>query len=298
MAFSGFLDYLQLEKNYSPLTLRAYKTDLNAFADFVSEEFSQDEIRSVNYSMIRSWIVHLVDNGISNRSVNRKISSLQAYYTYLLRTKQLKASPLVKHKSLKTAKKEQVPFSKHEMQLAKERSVTEGFEGIRDKLIVELFYSTGMRRAELVALKTADLPLNSKTLTIKGKGNKERLVPVLPSISETLEKYLTERGNLEEIIDQDFLLLTKNGKKIYDMLVYRVVKNYFSEISTKTKTSPHILRHAFATHLLNEGANINAVKELLGHASLSSTEVYTHNDIAALQKAYAKAHPRSDKPKK
>lgn len=298
MAFSGFLEYLQLEKNYSPLTLRAYKDDLNAFAKFVSDEFSQSEIRSVNYSMIRSWIVHLVDNGISNRSVNRKISSLQSYYMYLLKSKQIKVSPLVKHKSLKTSKKVQVPFSGKEMQLARDLPVAESFEGSRNKLIVELFYSTGIRRAELISIKTSDLQPESKTLKIIGKGNKERLIPVLPSVLQTLKAYLKERQNLEEIHDNDFLFLTKKGKKVYDMLVYRVVENYFSQISTKLKTSPHILRHSFATHLLNEGANINAVKELLGHASLSSTQVYTHNDIAALQKAHKKAHPRNDRSKK
>lgn len=295
MQFSAFIDYIKLEKNYSRHTITAYQNDLKRFAKFIQDEFEQTDLKSVNYSMIRSWIVHLVDKGLTNQSVNRKISSLQAYYSYLLKTRQIKASPLAKHKSLKTSKKMQVPFSQKEMEKAWEKPVEDGFEGIRDKLIVELLYSTGLRRAELVFLKTNDLTPNSKTLKIRGKGEKERRIPILSAVLETLKDYLRERQNLNEIRDPDYLFLTQNGEKVYDMLIYRVVRHYFSEISTKTKLSPHILRHSFATHLLNEGADINAVKELLGHSSLASTQVYTHNDIATLQRIHKKAHPRNTK---
>lgn len=295
MQFSAFIDYIKLEKNYSRHTITAYQNDLKRFAKFIQDEFEQTDLKSVNYSMIRSWIVHLVDKGLTNQSVNRKISSLQAYYSYLLKTRQIKASPLAKHKSLKTSKKMQVPFSQKEMEKAWEKPVEDGFEGIRDKLIVELLYSTGLRRAELVSLKTSDLTPNSKTLKIRGKGEKERRIPILSAVLETLKDYLRERQNLNEIRDPDYLFLTQNGEKVYDMLIYRVVRDYFSEISTKTKLSPHILRHSFATHLLNEGADINAVKELLGHSSLASTQVYTHNDIATLQRIHKKAHPRNTK---
>lgn len=295
MSFTAFIDYLRLEKKYSFHTVRAYTDDLKKFVAFIAEEFSQTDLQRVNYSMIRSWVVFLVNQGLSNRTVNRKISSLQAYYTYLLKTKQIEVSPLVKHKSLKESKKIQVPFSEQEMQRVTEIPWPTDFEGFRDRLMVELMYSTGIRRAELISIKTAELPTRSEVLKIKGKGGKERVIPVLPSVLDLLECYLEERRKLPHIEDAAFLFLTKKGKKVYDVLVYRVVKDYFAQVSTKVKTSPHILRHSFATHLLNQGADINAIKSLLGHESLSSTQIYTHNDIAALQRIHGRSHPRNQR---
>lgn len=297
MEFEDFKDYLQLEKQYSQHTVKAYLKDLKSFSKFVKAD-SEEEVTSVNYSMIRSWIVHLVDQGISNRSVNRKISSLQAYYNYLLKTLQIETSPLVKHRSLKTTKKIQVPFSEKEVERAMELSAVEGFEGVRDELIVLLFYTTGIRRAELISIKQVDIQVGRGELKVKGKGNKERIIPLLPVVLQSLESYLGERERLEEIEDEAFLLLTKKGKKIYEMLVYRVIKDYFDKVSTKAKISPHILRHSFATHLLNKGADINSIKSLLGHESLSSTQVYTHNDIKVLKEIHSKSHPRSNNYKK
>lgn len=293
MEFTHFTDYLLLEKNYSRHTLRAYTSDLKSFAKFVAQQYEEETIDKVNYSIIRSWIVHLINQGLSKRSVNRKISSLQAYYNFLRHTKQIATSPLVKHKSLKTAEKVQIPFSEKEMQMLDELPEADDFESARNQLIVELFYSTGIRRAELISIKINDMQLARHVLKIKGKGNKERLIPVLPSVCETLEKYLDYRQDLFKINEPEYLFLTEKGNKVYPMLVYRIVKDYFSKISTKTKISPHILRHTFATHLLNQGADINSIKSLLGHESLSSTQVYTHNDIAALRKVHAKAHPRN-----
>ncbi len=293
--YPDFTDYLYLEKNYSKHTIKAYVGDLTAFNKFSSDNFSCKDLKQVNYSIIRSWIVQLVDSGLSNRSVNRKISSLQAYYNFLLKTKQIKASPLQKHKSLKTATKVQLPFSEKEMHEAWTLPVEEGFEGIRNKLMVTLFYSTGIRRAELIEIKIADLDLKNRTLKIRGKGDKERFIPVLPTVLHIIENYMEERSKLTQIIDSAYLFLTAKGEKVYEMLVYRVVQDYFSTLSTKQKTSPHILRHSFATHLLNEGADLNAIKELLGHASLASTQIYTHNDIATLRKVHHKAHPRNKK---
>lgn len=297
MEFESFRDYLQLEKQYSSHTLKAYLEDLKNFSNFVEKEF-EGEVDSANYSMIRSWIVHLVDQGISNRSVNRKISSLQAYYNYLLKTLQIEISPLIKHRSLKTAKKIQVPFSEKEVGKAMEFSSGEGFEAVRNELMVTLFYATGIRRAELISIKQDDIQVDRGELKVRGKGDKERIIPLLPVVLETLQDYLKERSQLEEVIDPDFLFLTKKGKKIYEMLVYRVIKDYFQEVSTKAKISPHILRHSFATHLLNEGADINSIKSLLGHESLSSTQIYTHNDIKVLKEIHAKSHPRSNNYKK
>lgn len=296
MAFTEFEEYLKLEKNYSPHTLKAYLGDLHDFSRFVEEQFEVSDLQEVDYPLIRSWIVLLMHQQLSNRSINRKISSLQAYYKFLQKTDQLKTSPLAKHKSLKTAKKVQIPFSKKEMEKIQALPRPKGFEETRDRFIIELFYSTGIRRAELIDLKVGDLNSRTRMLKVKGKGNKERLVPLIPSVMEALETYLKERSVLEEIVDGDCLFLTAKGRKTYPMLIYRVVNDYFRGISTKTKTSPHILRHSFATHLLNQGADINAIKSLLGHESLSSTQVYTHNDIAALRKVYGHTHPRSEKP--
>ncbi|NND63177.1 MAG: tyrosine-type recombinase/integrase [Flavobacteriaceae bacterium] len=296
MPFTDFTSYLQHEKNYSPHTVTAYLKDLNSFLAFAVEDYQVSEIKSIPYTLIRSWIVSLVDSGISNRTVNRKVSSLKSYYKFLLKTHQISENPLAKHKALKTSKKIQVPFSEKEIDaVIKMLDEEEGFEGLRNKLIVELFYATGMRRAELVALKLNDVDLNTGTIKVLGKRNKERIIPLLPSISVSIRKYLAERTRLEKILDKDFLLLSKKGVKIYETLVYRVINSYFSKASEKVKKSPHILRHSFATHLLNEGADLNAVKELLGHASLASTQVYTHNSVAQLKQVYKDSHPRNSK---
>jgi len=294
MPFKDFIDYLQLEKHYSPHTLKAYLRDLESFLSFAEKEFDYDHIKSVNYGIVRSWIVSLVDSGVSNRSVNRKMSALKTYYKFLMKTGQIAENPMVKHRSLKTAKKIQVPFSQTEIEEVIEKlSEEKGFEGLRNRLMVELFYATGMRRAELINLKLKDISLGQGILKVLGKRNKERILPLLPSINQTLRQYLDERERLDKIVDADFLLLSKRGFKLYETFVYRIINTYFSEASEKVKRSPHILRHSFATHLLNEGADLNAVKELLGHTSLASTQVYTHNSIAQLKEVYKNAHPRN-----
>ncbi|MDX1783347.1 MAG: tyrosine-type recombinase/integrase [Aequorivita vladivostokensis] len=294
MSFQTFTDYLQLEKKYSPHTVTAYLKDLEDFQKFASEEYQYSEIVTVNYSIVRSWIVSLVDSGISNRTVNRKISSLKTYYKFLLKTSQIKINPLAKHKALKTSKKIQVPFSENEignvMELFREK---EDFEGVRDRLVVELFYSTGIRRAELIHIRVGDVSFSQKSLKVLGKRNKERIIPLLPTVLQSLNHYLSIRAQLENIKDSEALFLTQKGVKIYETLVYRIINSYFSKTSEKVKKSPHILRHSFATHLLNEGADINSVKELLGHSSLASTQVYTENSIAKLKEVYKNAHPRN-----
>ncbi len=294
MSFQAFTDYLQLEKKYSPHTVTAYLKDLEDFQKFASEEYQYSEIINVNYSIVRSWIVSLVDTGISNRSVNRKISSLKTYYKFLLKSGQIEINPLAKHKALKTSKKIQVPFSEKEIGNVMEILQAENnFEGLRDRLIVELFYSTGIRRAELINIKLNDVSFAQKTIKVLGKRNKERIIPLLPSVLNTINGYLPYRDQIENIKDADFLLLTQKGVKIYETLVFRIINSYFSKTSEKVKKSPHILRHSFATHLLNEGADINSVKELLGHSSLASTQVYTQNSIAKLKEVYKNSHPRN-----
>ncbi|WP_299224777.1 tyrosine-type recombinase/integrase [uncultured Psychroserpens sp.] len=294
MSLKSFSDYLLLEKNYSQLTLKAYMSDLQEFSEFVRFEYDTDEIIAVNYQQIRSWIITLVEKGLTNRSVNRKISSLNSYYRFLLKIEEIEVNPLSKHKALKTSKKIQVPFSEQEMKkVLKEMSLTNDFEGVRNRLIVELFYATGIRRIELVQLELSNVDIINNTLKVLGKRNKERFIPLLPSVIETLETYLKLRSKLDVIVDNSYLFLTKKGVKIYETLVYRIINDYFSIASSKVKRSPHILRHSFATHLLNQGANLNAVKELLGHSSLAATQIYTHNSIAELKKVYSNTHPRS-----
>ena len=292
----AFREYLQLEKNYSPHTVLAYWNDIVSFESFNSLHFDQHDIDQANYSQIRSWIVSLVDAHVSNVSVNRKMASLKAYYKFLLKTKQIEASPLLKHKSLKTPKKIQIPFSEKEVDavlLFMQNPV--GFEAVRDKLIVDLLYTTGMRRTELIHLKLANVNFGSSTIKVLGKRNKERIIPILPVINCQFESYLKERNGLENIIDDEYFFLSKKGVKINESFVYRLINSYFSTVSEKVKKSPHILRHTFATHLLNNGADLNSVKELLGHSSLASTQVYTHNSLTELKKVYKQAHPRNQK---
>jgi len=292
----AFQDYLQHEKKYSIHTVTAYVNDLLFFQDFLKVNFEQDSLEVVNYSMIRSWIISLVDNGISNSSVNRKMASLKSFYKFLLRTKQIESSPLLKHKSLKTPKKIQIPFSEKELDnVLNHIHYPEGFEGIRDKLIIDLFYTTGIRRAELIQLQLQNVDLSTNTLKVLGKRNKERILPILPIIASQIKNYLSERAVIEHIIDKDYFFLMLKGVKFNDSFVYRLINYYFSNVSEKVKKSPHILRHTFATHMLNNGADLNSVKELLGHSSLASTQVYTHSSLSELKKAYGNAHPRSQK---
>lgn len=292
----AFRDYLEKERNYSGHTVMAYWDDLNSFHRFIIEGFDQQDLLEVNYSQIRSWIVSLVDAGISNSSVNRKISSLKAFYKFLLKAKQLEVSPLLKHRALKVSRKIQIPFSEKELDdVLTQLHFPEGYEGLRDKLMIDLFYTTGIRRTELIHLKSADINFSGNTLKVLGKRNKERILPVLPIISQQLKVYLNERANLELISDPEFVFLTQKGVKLNDSLVYRLINKYFSNVSEKVKKSPHILRHTFATHMLNNGADLNSVKELLGHSSLASTQIYTHNSLAELKKVYGDAHPRNKK---
>ncbi|HZJ19521.1 MAG TPA: tyrosine-type recombinase/integrase, partial [Pricia sp.] len=292
----SFISYLSLEKNYSIHTVNAYQNDIEAFESFCHEEFDLNSIDGVEYSLIRNWIVSLVESKISNRSVNRKIASLKAYYKFLQGIGQVEVNPLARHKALKTSKKIEIPFSEEEMRkVLSQIEYTDDFEGVRDKLIIELLYTTGIRRAELIHLKMADVDLASSLIKVLGKRNKERVVPLLPVTVQAFEAYFEQRGSLETIGDTAYVFLLKSGYKTYETLVYRLINSYFSMVSSKVKRSPHILRHTFATHLLNKGADLNSVRELLGHSSLASTQVYTHNSIAKLKEVHASSHPRSKK---
>lgn len=294
MFFVEFKDYLLLERNYANHTITAYIKDLESFSKFLNTEQDQTKIHEVNYSQIRSWIVSMVIKGLTNRTINRKISSLNTYFKFLIKIEEVSTNPLNAHKALKTEKKVQIPFSQMEIERALNDSCFENtFEGSRDRLIIELLYATGMRRSELINLKLADIDLESNIIKVLGKRNKERYIPLINSAKDMLKSYLMYRNQIVKLGGEQFLVLSSKGSQISEYQVYTIIKKYFSLVTSKVKKSPHILRHSFATHMLNEGANLNAVKELLGHSSLAATQVYTHSSIAELKKVYQAAHPRN-----
>lgn len=289
-----YQDYLVRERNYSKDTVLAYVGDVVSFNGFVKE--SGLDLIGVEYVEIRRWIVFLSENGLGNRSINRKISSLKSFYKFLQKIGQIEFNPLQLHRSLKEEKKLQLPFSQKEMDMV--RGLFEGerdFESLRDLLIIEMLYSLGLRRSELVSIRLCDVDFYSGTVLVKGKGNKERMLPLLSELVFLLKEYVEIRAVVSKERLEDGLLLLKNGNKIDESFVYRVINNYFSKVTSKEKKSPHVLRHTFATHLLNNGADINSIKELMGHSSLSSTEIYTHANLTELKRVYEVAHPRMKK---
>jgi integrase/recombinase XerC len=290
----AFLDYIGYEKKYSVHTLSSYETDLIQFKEFLNKEFGEVLYNEVPYSYIRSWIVYLSDGGCSSTTINRKITSLKSFYNFLIKIKYCSANPLSAHKALKKPKKVQIPFSEQELgTLLSGYPFSDDFEGVRDQFMLELFYTTGMRRAELIALKVNSIDPVAASIRIHGKRNKERLVPLLPQVVKIYKNYIKQRSLIEHVKDADVLFLTIKGIKMSPSLVYRLINLYLSAVSNKVKKSPHMLRHSFATHLLNEGADINSVKELLGHSSLASTQVYTHTNLKELKNVFRAFHPRS-----
>lgn len=286
---SAFKDYLLYEKKFSAHTIQAYIKDLEEFRQFYIEKSQIQELDNVNYPEIRSWVVSLVSCQLSNTSINRKIASLKAFYKFLQKIKVIESSPLAKHKALKTEKKIAIPFSEKEINTVNDEINN---DSILNQLIVELFYSTGIRRSELINLQLKDVDFYNKTIKVLGKRNKERIIPLLDNLSLLINEYLIERNQIE-ISDSEFLLINKKGKKLNDTYIYRLVTSTFNSVTSKVKKSPHILRHSFATHLLNNGSDLNSVKELLGHSSLASTQVYTHNSLKELKNVYLKSHPRN-----
>ena len=294
MSIDHFQQYLSLERNYSVHTVRAYMRDLRQFASYCEEEHGILALESLPYTIIRSWIISRMDFGCSNRTVNRKVASLKAYYTFLVRKGRITASPLSGHRPLKTEKKIAVPFSEAEMRdLLSQWNCGKDYDCLRDQLIVELLYTTGIRRAELIGIGLQDLDLKEGLLRVLGKRNKQRIIPLVESIRPLFREYLQARETAFPDTDVPNLFLSGSGNKMYESLVYRIINRYLSEVSEKAKRSPHILRHTFATHMLNQGADMNSVKELLGHASLASTQVYTHNSIAELKRIHLDTHPRN-----
>lgn len=295
MFISDFLNYIEFERRYSVHTLSSYTKDLEQFSDFVRETYQVEEANEVDFVFIRSWIALLMEEGNSPRTVNRKISTLKSYFRYLLKVGKIENNPVLKITGPKVRKKLPVFIEEKSMDLLiTEFAAPESFEEARDRLVVELFYATGIRRAELIGLKLSDVNLESGLIKVLGKRNKERLIPVHNSLFSLIDSYLSFKEKAIATQSQEaYFFLTVKGKKMYPKLVYRIVNNYLSRVSTQKKKSPHVLRHTFATHMLNHGADLNAVKELLGHANLAATQIYTHNTIEKLKNIYKQAHPKA-----
>lgn len=299
MSVSAFINYLTIERNYSTNTVEAYKHDLISFEKFLNELNPEENqnIENAQQEDLKKWIIHLTEQNITFKTVNRKLAALRTYFSFLKKSSQIEVSPFEKGiPSLKTEKNIKLPFSEDEVK--KVLSLCEDkncFEAIRNHAIIETLYSTGIRRFELINLQLKDIDFGSHQLKVLGKRNKERLIPMLPELEKSLKEYLFVRQEVANSESENYLFLLKNGKKIYETLVYRIINSYFSTITTKKNVSPHVLRHSFASHLLDGGADLNTVKELLGHSSLASTQVYTNSSLAELKKQYNGAHPRAIK---
>ena len=289
MLKNKFIKYLSSEKRFSRHTITSYSTDLDQFTLFLSEEHQiSDEVSEISFQIVRSWITYLLEKGVTPRSVNRKISTLKTYFKFLIRENIISESPMLKIVSPKSKKRLPIFIEENQIEnLLNEVDFDEGFIGERDKLIIELFYVTGIRISELINIKIFDINFSNNLIKVLGKRNKERLIPLSNNIVNEIQIF-AKKHNVN-----NYLFTNLRGNKLYTKLVYRVVKKYVGKISSVSKKSTHVLRHTFATHMLNNGADINAIKELLGHANLSATQVYTHNTIEKLKTVYKQAHPRA-----
>jgi integrase/recombinase XerC len=293
MGINEFLDYLMYERRYSAHTIKAYKTDLDQFSDFILKEYS-NSLLDVTSLQIRSWLSGLMVEKLSIKSLNRKISSLRAFYNYLEKENRLSSNPMNKVTVPRLPKRLPVFVSEKDVNyLFNDIQFPSDFKGLRDRLILETFYCTGIRLSELTGLRHKDFGLAANQIRVTGKGNKERIIPVVDTLRTVYLYYTEEKKKLFDYSQDDYVFVTEKGKKVYSKLVYRVVNFYLSCATTIGKRSPHVLRHSFATHMLNNGADINAIKDLLGHSGLSSTEVYTHTTVEKIKSVYKQAHPKA-----
>ena len=290
----SFLDHLKYQKRYALNTLVSYENDLTGFSDFIATQFLEKDLLKAGPMFVRSWLASLKEKGITSRSINRKISSLKSFYKFQLKEGRLTTNPMGQVISPKSGKRLPQYVEKEDMAvLFKDVEFDEGFAGSTHRLMMLLFYYTGIRQAELISLKEVNVDIYNRTIKVLGKGSKERIIPVDENLIKNIEAYIREKTMLEHEADRTVLLVTEKGKKLYPKYVYQHVKRYLTLVTTITKKSPHVLRHSFATHLTGNGADINAVKELLGHSSLAATQVYTHNNIQKLKDIHKKAHPKS-----
>lgn len=289
-----FIQYIQFEKRYSSHTVISYRNDLNQFFSYLEQEYQISDIKKVDHFQIRSWLVSLMEHDISARTVNRKITTLKSFFKYLIRESIITDNPMIKIISPRISKRIPAFVEKDKMDILFDKiDFGEDFEGVRDKLIVGIFYMTGMRLSELVNLTLFDVDLQKRLIKVLGKRNKERLIPFTVSMEKPIIDYLKLRSEVISDSENKFFFLTKKGEKIYQKLVYRIINHYLGIVTTLDKKSPHVLRHTFATHMLNNGADLNAIKELLGHSNLAATQIYTHNTIEKLKNVYKLSHPKA-----
>lgn len=289
-----FLNFLQFEKRFSRHTQISYKTDLDQFSDFISEGFNCLSPESINYRMVRKWIVKLMDQGDTSRTVNRKLSALKSFYKFLQKEGVVKFNPLDKISVPKVSKRLPVFVDEKQMDtLLDDIEFGDDFIGKRNKLLIEMFYFTGIRLSELINIKNSDIDSHKLTIKVLGKRNKERIIPVNNDFMDRIINFIKFKNKAIIGIENDYLFTSKAGKKLYPKAVYRIINAYLKLVTSIEKRSPHVIRHTFATHMLNHGADLNAIKELLGHANLSATQVYTHNTFEKLTRIYKQAHPRA-----
>lgn len=290
----SFFKYISFEKRYSKHTVISYQSDLAQFTNYISEQFKCSDLSLATQIMVRSWVLSLMDAGTSPRTVNRKVASLRSYYKFLIKRGEIEKDPTAKVRLLKTQK--DLPSFADEKELVNlldRFEFTHDFEGLRQKLIIELLYGTGIRLSELIGLKDSDINHHQNTLKVLGKRNKERVIPIAAPLLSLIAQYKAEKNHVFGGNPNAFLLVNNKGDKAYPMMVYRIVNNFLDMVSSTEKKSPHALRHTFATHLLNKGADLNAVKDLLGHSSLAATQVYTHNSLEKLKSVFDQAHPKA-----
>lgn len=289
-----FLDYLNFQKRYSKHTIVSYKNDLNAFFDFLFTQYGETVLNDIKTTFIRSWLATLKQQEMESKSINRKISTLKSFFKYQLRQQAIAVSPMTAIISPKVNKRLPQFVDKKDIKtLLTDVEFPDTWAGKTDELILQLFYNTGMRQAELVGLKEVDISDSNSTIKVLGKGNKERIIPVSNQLMQKMQEYMNDKRKQLEDFDKIMLLVTATGKKLYPRYVYNTVNKYLAKVTTIDKKSPHVLRHSFATHLMNNGADLNAVKELLGHSSLAATQIYTHNTIEKLKDIHKKAHPKA-----
>ena len=291
---NSFLKYISYEKRYSQHTVTSYQNDLRQFAEYLSDKFNVSDLDSASKLMVRSWVLSLMDQGIAAKSVNRKIASLRSYYKFLLKREAIEKDPTAQVKLLKTPKELPDFADENELSIQLDSdSFKEGFEGNQQRIIMELLYGTGMRLSELLGLKESDINRLERTVKVLGKRNKERIIPISASLIQVIDDYIDDKNHRFGANLNGKLIVNNNGGEAYPMLIYRTVKEYLNRVSSVDKKSPHVLRHTFATHLLNKGADLNAVKDLLGHSSLAATQVYTHNSLEKLKAVFDQAHPKA-----